>query len=137
MPVLGRVRAWLDEQRAAVLPKSPVGQAITYALKLWPALTVYATDGRLGIDNNAAERALRRVAVGRKNWLFAGSDAGGATAAVLYGVIASAQRHGLDPEAYLRGVLARIPATPLSQLGQFLPDRWKAAAEAEATTAGV
>ena len=98
---------------------------------------MYATDGRLGIDNNAAERALRRVAVGRKNWLFAGSDAGGATAAVLYGVIASAQRHGLDPEAYLRGVLARIPATPLSQLGQFLPDRWKAAAEAEATTAGV
>jgi hypothetical protein len=91
------------------------------------ALTVYAQDGRLSIDNNPSERALRRVAIERKNWLFAGSDAGGTTASILYSFIASAQRHGLDPQAYLRGVLARLPQTPMSQIGQFLPDRWKAA----------
>jgi transposase len=67
------------------------------------------------------------VAIERKNWLFAGSDAGGTTASILYSFIASAQRHGLDPQAYLRGVLARLPQTPMSQIGQFLPDRWKAA----------
>jgi hypothetical protein len=129
-PVLAKIKAWLDScsPGMVVLPKSAVGQAIAYALKLWPALTVYAEDGRLSIDNNPSERALRRVAIGRKNWLYAG----GTTAAILYSFIASAQRHGLAPQAYLRGVLARLPQTPMSQIGQFLPDRWKADLEAEA-----
>jgi len=98
---------------------------IAYALNQWDALSVYTTDGRLAIDNNAAENALRRVAVGRKNWLFCGSDNGGNTAAILFSLIATCQRHKVDPFAYLRDVLARIAATPVSQLGQLLPDRWK------------
>ena len=77
--------------------------------------------------NNAAENAIRPLVVGRKNWLFAGSDNGGRTAAVLASLVASAKQHGLDPFVYLRDVLTRIAATPVSQLDQFLPDRWQAA----------
>lgn len=108
-----------------MLPKSPLGQAIGYALNQWEALCVYTTDGRLAIDNNAAENALRRVAVGRKNWLFCGSDNGGVTAATLFSLIATCQRHRVEPWAYLRDVLTRIAATPVSQLGTLLPDRWQ------------
>ena len=128
---LGQLRAWLESQQAErggpVLPKSPMGQAIQYALNQWAALCVYATDGRLAIDNNASENALRRVAIGRKNWLFAGSDNGGRTAATLFSLIATCQRHAVEPFAYLRDVLTRIAATPISQLGKFLPDRWEPA----------
>jgi len=80
----------------------------------------------VSIDNNAAENALRRVAIGRKNWLFCGSDNGGNTAAVLFSLIATCQRHKVDPFAYLRDVLTRIAATPVSQLDPFLPDQWGA-----------
>ena len=103
-----------------------MGQAIQYAFNQWEALCVYTTDGRLAIDNNAAENALRRVAIGRKNWLFAGSDKGGRTAATLFSLIATCQRHKAEPWAYLRDVLTRIAATPINQLDQFLPDRWQA-----------
>jgi len=109
-----------------------MGQAITYALNQWEALYVYTTDGDLDIDNNASENANRRVALGRKNWLFCGSDNGGTTAAILFSFIASCQRHEVDPYAYLRDVLTRLPATPVSQLDQLLPDQWKAARAAEA-----
>jgi transposase len=129
VPRLQQFKGWLESQQAprggSVLPKSPMGQAITYALNQWDALSVYTTDGRLAIDNNAAENALRRVAVGRKNWLFCGSDNGGNTAAILFSLIATCQRHKVDPFAYLRDVLARIAATPVSQLDQLLPDRWQ------------
>jgi hypothetical protein len=128
---LEQFKAWLHAQQAEhggpVLPKSPMGQAITYALNQWEALCAYTTDGDLAIDNNAAENALRRVAIGRKNWLFCGSDNGGHTAAVLFSLIATCQRHRVEPFAYLRDVLTRIAATPMSQLDQFLPDQWKAA----------
>jgi hypothetical protein len=90
----------------------------------WARFGVYTTDGDLNIDNNAAENALRRVALGRKNWLFAGSDNGGHTAATLFSLIATCQRHRVEPFAYLRDVLTRIPATPVTELDQFLPDRW-------------
>jgi transposase len=129
VPRLQQFKEWLENQQAQrggpVLPKSPMGQAITYALNQWDALSVYTTDGRLAIDNNAAENALRRVAVGRKNWLFCGSDNGGNTAATLFSLIATCQRHKVEPFAYLRDVLTRIAATPLSQLDQLLPDRWQ------------
>ena len=129
VPRLGQFRAWLESQQAErggpILPKSPMGQAIQYALNQWDALCVYATDGRLAIDNNASENALRRVAIGRKNWLFAGSDNGGHTAATLFSLIATCQRHAVEPFAYLRDVLTCIAATPISQLGKFLPDRWR------------
>lgn len=88
---------------------------------------MYTTDGDLAIDNNAAENALRRVAIGRKNWLFCGFDNGGHTAAILFSLIATCQRHKVEPFAYLRDVLTHIVATPTSQLDQFLPDQWKVA----------
>jgi transposase len=138
VPRLEQFKTWLQSQQAQpttaglrlggpVLPKSPMGQAITYALNQWEALCVYATNGRLAIDNNAAENALRRVAIGRKNWLFCGSDNGGHTAAILFSLIATCQRHKVEPFAYLRDVLTRIAATHISQLDQLLPDRWQAA----------
>jgi hypothetical protein len=131
VPRLEQFKTWLLSQQVEhgghVLPKSPMGQAITYALNQWEALSVYAADGRLAIDNNAAENALRRVAIGRKNWLFCGSDHGGHTAAILFSLIATCQRHKVEPFAYLRDVLTRIAATPISQLDQLLPDRWQAA----------
>ena len=130
MPRLRQFKTWLLSQQAEhggpVLPKSPIGQAIQYALNQWDALCVYPTDGRLDIDNNAAENALRRVALGRKNWLFAGSDQGGHTAATLFSLIATCQRHQVEPLAYLRDVLTRIAATPISQVADLLPDRWQA-----------
>lgn len=136
VPRLEQFKTWLLSQQAehggTVLPKSPMGQAITYALNQWEALGVYTTDGDLAIDNNAAENALRRVAIGRKNWLFCGSDNGGNTAAILFSFIATCQRHEVEPFAYLRDVLTRLAATPISQLDQLLPDRWKAAQPSQA-----
>ena len=126
VPVLDRIKAWLDEEGQVVLPRSPMAGAIGYALNQWDALSVYATLGFLAIDNNAAERALKRVAIGRKNWLFAGNDRAGQTAATLYSLIASAERHGVDPQRYLTSVLAKIATTPVGELDQFLPDVWKA-----------
>jgi hypothetical protein len=87
-------------------------------------LCIYTTQGFLNIDNNSAERALRRVGIGRKNWLFAGHDVAAQRTATLYTLIASAERHGIDPQGYLRGVLARMPAMPVSQLEKLLPERW-------------
>jgi hypothetical protein len=124
-PLLDQLHAWLLDEKNAVLPKSPMGGAINYALNNWDALLRYTTDGDLAIDNNAAERAIRPLTVGRKNYLFLGSDTGGRTAATLYSLTATAKRHNLDPFVYLRDVLASIGATPLSQLDQFLPDRWR------------
>ena len=126
VPVLDRIKAWLDDESRVVLPRSPMAGAIGYALNQWGALCVYATRGFLAIDNNAAERALKRVALGRKNWLFAGNDRAGQTAATLYSLIASAERHGVDPQRYLTSVLAKIACTPADELGQFLPDVWRA-----------
>ncbi|MCY2931610.1 MAG: IS66 family transposase [Planctomycetota bacterium] len=123
-PILQRIKTWLDTEGPLVLPRSPMAAAITYTLNQWDALNVYTTRGFLAIDNNAAERAMKRVAIGRKNWLFAGNDRAAANAAILYSLIASAERHGLDPQAYLTSVLAKIASTPITQLDQFLPDVW-------------
>jgi len=125
VPALDRIKARLDDEGRVVLPRSPMAGAIGYALNQWDALCAYATRGFLAIDNNAAERALKRVAIGRKNWLFAGNDWAGQTAATLYTLIASAERHGVDPQRYLTSVLAKIASTPAGELGQFLPDVWK------------
>jgi transposase len=129
-PLLTAFRQWLQQQQTEVVPKSPFGQAITYALNQWNALMRYTDDGDLAIDNNVAENALRRVAIGRKNWLFAGSDKGGRTAAVWFSVMATCQRHDLDPWAYLTDVLRRLPDHPRDQLAELLPDRWAAAQSA-------
>ena len=124
-PVLEQIHFWLIEQQTQVLPRSPIARAIGYCLNQWPALCVYATDARLSIDNNESERALRRVAVGRKNWLFAGHDESACGQAVLWSLIASAQRHGLDVQFYLRSVLAHLPGLRQSQFNEYLPDAWK------------
>ena len=129
VPLLTALCHWLKEQQAQVLPKSPMGLAIAYALNHWKALCRYTTAGFLAIDNNAAEREMKRVAIGRKNFLFVGSDQGGKTAAVLFSFTASCQRHGLDPFAYLRDVLERLAAANLQgeDLVALLPDRWASA----------
>jgi hypothetical protein len=125
VPILERIRTWLEQQQDQVLPRSPMGEAIRYCLGNWRALTRYTEDGDLAIDNNAAENALRPIVLGRNNWLFAGSDNGGRTGAILASLVATCRRHDVDPLAYLRDMLTRIAATPINQLEQFLPDQWK------------
>ncbi len=125
VPILAQIQAWLDAESEVVLPRSPLGQAITYARNQWTALTTYTTQGFLAIDNNASERALKRVAIGRKNWLFAGHDAAAENHARLWSLIASAERHAVDPQSYLTSVLAKIGQTPAAELEQFLPDVWQ------------
>ena len=120
-PLLDDLKAWLEAQLGRVSKKSELAVAIRYALSLWVALTRYRDDGRLEIDNNAAERALRAVALGRKNYLFAGSDAGGEHAATLYSLIGTAKLNGIDPEAYLRHVLERIAEHPSNRIDELLP----------------
>jgi transposase len=123
--ILGQIHRWLLEQQGQVLPRSPMAGAIGYSLNQWPALMIYTTDARLSIDNNVAERALRRVAVGRKNWLFAGHDGSARGQAILWSLIASAQRHEIDVQLYLRSVLAYLPVTPADELQNYLPEVWK------------
>jgi len=125
VPVLDKIKTWLDTEQEVVLPRSPMATAITYAQNQWQALTTYATQGFLNIDNNPSERALKRVAIGRKNWLFAGNDAAAENHARLWSLIASSERHAVDPQRYLTSVLAKIGQTPREELGQFLPDAWK------------
>jgi hypothetical protein len=112
--------------REQALPQSPLGKALTYASNQWEALNRYVEDGRLSIDNNAAERALRKVAVGRKNWLFAGSPAGGERAAVLYSLVESCRMQGIEPHFYLRNVIDRISTHPMSRIAELTPRGWAA-----------
>jgi transposase len=133
VPLLTRLCQWVHEQRDQVLPKSPISEALGYACNHWAALERYTTQGYLAIDNNAAERALRAIAVGRKNYLFFGSDGGGETAAVLYGFVQTCGRLGIEPWRYLRAVLERLPDMPAERLEELLPDRWAAAERAALT----
>jgi transposase len=138
VPILEQFHKWLTEQRAQVLPKSPMAEAIGYALNNWTALLCYTKAGFLSIDNNVAEREMKRIAIGRKNWLFVGSAKGGRTAAVLFSFTSTCHRLGIEPWAYLQDVLARLPITPAERLGELLPDHWQAAqpqaAQAQAAT---
>ena len=127
LPILDDIHAYLEREQPKVLPKSPESQAIAYTLSNWKALVRYCEDGDLEIDNNGAERSLRGVVVGRKNWLFYGSDNGGRTGAILSSLIASAKRAHIDPFAYLRDIFERIAAHPKSRLHELLPDQWAAA----------
>lgn len=120
-PRLKDLHAWLSETLARVSAKSDLAQAIGYTLTHWKALTRYGDDGRIEIDNNAAERALRGVSLGRKNFLFFGSDAGGERAAAIYSLVETAKLNGLDPEAYLREVFERIAEHPINRIEELLP----------------
>jgi len=134
VPILERLHQWLETQRPEVLPKSPLGEALGYALNNWTALVRYTEAGFLAIDNNVAEREMKRVAIGRKNWLFVGSVHGGQTAAVLLSFASTCQRLGVEPWAYLHDVLTRLPATSAGQLVELLPDQWQAARQAPTAT---
>jgi transposase len=127
-PLLEALHAWLKHTLAQVSKKSALGKAIGYVLTRWTALTRYRDDGTLEIDNNAAERALRAVALGRKNFLFCGSDAGGERAAAIYSLIGTAKLNGLDPQAYLRHVIERIAEHPINRVEELLP--WRVELEA-------
>jgi len=124
-PPLERLGTWLDEQARVVLPKSPIGGAIGYARSNWAALSRYPEAGFLEIDNNASERAVKPVALGRKNWLFAGSEGGGRTAAILFSLASTCRGLKLDPFAYLRDVLDRVCTHPARRVADLLPDRWR------------
>jgi transposase len=126
-PELEALHAWLHATVMQLSKKSELALAIRYALSRWSALTRYRDDGRLEIDNNAAERALRAVALGRKNWLFAGSDEGGERAAAIYSLLGTAKLNDLDPEGYLRYVLERIADHPINRIEKLLP--WNVVAQ--------
>lgn len=119
--LLDSLHQWLQSTLAVVSRKSEIAAAIRYALGRWRALLRYSEDGTIEIDNNAAERALRAVALGRKNYLFAGSDSGGERAAAIYSLIGTAKLNGVDPETYLREVLQRIADHPINRIADLLP----------------
>jgi hypothetical protein len=123
-PLLAELKVWLGAQLARLVPRSGLAAAFRYTLAHWRALTRYSEDGRLEIDNNLAENALRPLALGRKNWLFAGSDAGGQRAALLYSLIVTCRLNGIDPTAYFRDVMARIAEHPINKIEALLPWKW-------------
>jgi transposase len=132
-PLLESLHDWLKASLSKLSRKSEVTLAIQYALGRWTQLLRYSGDGQLEIDNNAAERSLRAVALGRKNYLFAGSNTGGERAAAIYSLIGSAKLNGMDPEAYLSDVLARIADHPINRIDELLP--WNVPASRNADTA--
>ena len=124
VPLLVAFGEWLTEQERHALPKSPIGQAISYGQANSAALCRYPEHGRLSIDNNLAERMLRAQAIGRKNWTFLGSDRGGRTAAVLYSLTGTCKHLDIDPFAFLDDILRRLPSQPAGRLNELLPDTW-------------
>jgi transposase len=129
-PLADELLVYMREQRAKLSRGHDVAKAIDYMLKRWDAFTLFLDDGRVCLSNNAAERALRGIALGRKSWLFCGSDRGGQRAAAMYSLIVSAKMNGIDPQAWLADVLARIAAHPAHRLDELLPWNWRQAAPA-------
>jgi len=134
VPRLADLKAFLDGLLANISKKSSLAGATRYSLTRWQALCRFTVDGRLELSNNAAERAIKPLALGRKNWLFAGSDSGGKRAAIIYTIIQTATLNGLDPEAYLRNVLARIADHPITQINAMLPWNWASKQTVPAST---
>ena len=124
-PILAEIKTVLDEYKNQVLPKSPIGKAITYSLNQWDALNRYVDDPMLEIDNNLSERTLRMVVIGRKNYMFAGSEAGAWRAAIIYSLVASCKLNGIDPFRYFRDVLSRVSIHPADKIDELLPGEWK------------
>jgi hypothetical protein len=125
-PLVDDLHAWMVENRAKLANKNPVAKAMDYMLKRWTGFTRFLDDGRIDLSNNAAERALRGIAMGRKSWLFAGSDRGGQRAALMYTLIGTAKLNDIDPQAWLADVLAKIADYQNSRIDDLLPWNWKA-----------
>jgi transposase len=126
-PLVTALEAWLREQRAKLSARNETAKAISYSLNRWTGLIRFLDDGRLCMTNNAAERALRGIAVGRHNWTFAGSDAGGRRAAAIYTLIETAKLNDIDPQAWLADVLARLHDHPARRIDELMPWNWKRA----------
>ena len=126
-PLVTDLEAWMRKERAKLSRGSDVAKAMDYMLKRWPSFTRFLDDGRICLSNNAAERGLRGIALGRKSWLFAGSDRGGQRAAAMYSLIVTAKLNNIDPQAWLADVLARIAGHPASRLDELLPWNWRLA----------
>ena len=124
-PLVTDLEAWMRAERAKLSSKNPVAKAIQYSLKRWAAMIRFLDDGRVCLSNNAAERALRGIAVGRHNWTFAGSDRGGERAAAIYTLIETCKFNDVDPRAWLADVLARLPNHPANRVADLLPWNWK------------
>ncbi len=125
-PLILDLEIYLRDQRMLLSAKSDTAKAITYIMSRWVAFTRFLDDGRICMSNNAAERALRGIAIGRRNWTFCGSDAGGHRAAAIYTLIETAKLNDVDPQAWLADVLARLPDHPAKRLDELLPWNWKA-----------
>jgi transposase len=126
-PLVAELEAWMTQTRDKLARGHDLARALNYMLRRWPSFTRFLDDGRVCLTNNAAERALRGVALGRKSWLFCGSDRGGQRAAILYSLIVTAKMNGVDPQAWLAEILARIAGHPASRLDELLPWNWNAA----------
>jgi hypothetical protein len=124
-PLVEELRVYMREQRAKLSRGNDLAKAIDYILKRWAAFTLFLDEGRVCLSNNAAERALRGIALGRKSWLFAGSDRGGQRAAAMYSMIVTAKMNDVDPQAWLADVLARIAGHPASKIDELLPWHWQ------------
>lgn len=125
VPILSTLGTWMKEQYGAVLPKSPIGKALGYSLKRWERLSLYTNDGKLLIDNNLVENTIRPLALGRKNFLFAGSHVGAQRIAMFYSFVGSCKLNNVNPYEWLKDVLVRIPTHPVNKIDQLLPHNWK------------
>jgi transposase len=134
-PLIAELEIWMRQQRALLSTKNDTAKAINYSLNRWPSFTRFLDDGRVCLSNNAAERALRGIAIGRKNWTFAGSDAGGDRAAAIYTLIETCKMNDVDPQAWLADVLARLPDHPASRVAELLPWTWKTTQQSKTAAA--
>jgi hypothetical protein len=125
VPILQELEHWIKQEITIVPPKGPMGKALAYSLSLWPRLCAYVQDGRYLIDNNRIENTIRPLAIGRKNYLFAGSDHAAGHAALIYSLLGTCKLHHIEPLAYMRDVIARIPEHKANKLSELLPYNWQ------------
>src|ERR1017187_8838066 len=134
-PILARLRRAMELARGRTLPQGLLGQAIDYALKRWEALTRFADDGLLEIDNNLIENAIRPSALGKRNWLFIGPPGAGERSAVIYTLLGNCRRHGINPCEYLKDLFTRLPAAKITEIREFTASQWAKAKDEPAIQA--
>jgi transposase len=125
VPILEALGKWMQQAYMEVLPKSAIAKALAYSIERWEQLMIYTTDGKLNIDNNPVERAIRQVALGRKNYLFAGSHEAAQRSAMLYSLMGTCKLHGVNPFDWLKSVLQTIASHPINKIQDLLPYNWK------------